>query len=95
VLKREGPIRIMENTSLEDAVILNGHVNPNITELKVFRLDVRLSEWEQKHGRQVTEQDLFNTEIELIVTPNLMVKLVARVPGVDEALEFEAEAGGW
>jgi molecular chaperone DnaK (HSP70) len=95
VLKRESRIRIMENTSLEDSIILDGQPNPNIAELKVFRLDARLSEWEQKHGRQITDQDLFNTEIELIVTPNLMVKLVARVPGVEEALEFEAEAGGW
>jgi hypothetical protein len=85
----------MENTSLDDALIMDGHPNPNIMELKVFRLDARLAEWEQKHDRLVTDQDLFNTEIELVVTPNLLVKLIARVPGVDESLEFEAEAGGW
>ncbi len=95
VLKRESRIRIMENTSLEDTIIQNGHPNLNITELKVFRLDARLDEWEQQHGRQITDQDLFNTEIELIVTPNLLVRLVARVPGIDESLEFETEAGGW
>ena len=95
VLKREARIRIMENTSLEDAIILHGQPNPNITELKVFRLDARLAEWEQKHSQRVTDQDLFNTEIELVVTPNLMVKLIAHVPGVDEPLEFEAELGGW
>lgn len=95
VLRRESRIRIMENTSLEDAIMQNGHPNPSIAELKVFRLDARLAEWEQKHDRQITDQELFNTEIELIVTPNLLVKLVARVPGMDESLEFEAEAGGW
>jgi molecular chaperone DnaK (HSP70) len=95
VLKREARIRIMENTSLEDAIMLDGQLNPNITELRVFRLDTKLDEWEQRNGRQVTDQDLFNTETELIVTPNLLVRLVARVPGVDELIEFEAEAGGW
>lgn len=95
VLKRESRIRIMENTSLEDAITLDNRPNPNITELKVFRLDARLAEWEQKHGHHFTDQDLFNTEIELVVTPNLLVKLGARVPGVDETLEFEVEAGGW
>jgi molecular chaperone DnaK (HSP70) len=95
VLKRESRIRIMENTSLEDGIMLDGHINPNITELKVFRLNARLDAWEQSHGRKVTDQDLFDTEVELIVTPNLLVKLVARVPGVDEPIEFEAEAGGW
>jgi molecular chaperone DnaK (HSP70) len=95
VLKRAGTIRIMENTSLEDGIMLDGHINPNITELKVFRLNARLDEWEQKHGNQITDQDLSNTEIELIVTPNLLIRLLARVPGVDEPIEFEAEAGGW
>jgi molecular chaperone DnaK (HSP70) len=94
-LKREGPIRIMENTSLENARILDGGPNLNITEVKVFRLDARLDEWEQKHGRQVTDQDLRHAEIELIVTPNLLIKLVARVPGIDELIEFEAEVGGY
>jgi molecular chaperone DnaK (HSP70) len=95
VLRREGPIRLMENTSLEDAILIDGHPNPNITELKVFRLDGRLAEWEQRHGHQVSDQDLFNTELELLVTPNLLIKLIARVPGVNERLEFEVEAGGW
>jgi molecular chaperone DnaK (HSP70) len=95
VLRREGTIRIMENTSLEDAIMLNGNPNPNITELKVFRLNARLAEWETKHDRLITDQDLFNADLELVVTPNLLVKLVARVPGVDELLEFEAEVGGW
>ncbi|HVG35963.1 MAG TPA: Hsp70 family protein [Pyrinomonadaceae bacterium] len=94
VLKREGPVRIMENTSLEDEIMLDGHPNPNITELKVFRLNSQLSDWEEKHGRQITDHDLLKAEIELIVTPNLLVRLVARVPGVDGSLEFEAEAGG-
>jgi hypothetical protein len=94
-IKREGSVSIMENTSLEDVIMLNGHPNPNITELKVFRLESRLAEWEEKHGRKVTNQDLLNTDIELVVTPNLLVKLMARVPGVDEPLEFEAQTGGW
>lgn len=95
ILKRASRIRLLENTSLEDAIMLDGQPNQNITELKVFRLDARLAEWEQKHGRQITDQDLFSTEIELLVTPNLIIRLNARVPGVDESLEFEAEAGGW
>jgi hypothetical protein len=95
VLRREARIRLLENTSLEDPIMLDGHVNPNITELRVFRLDTQLTEWEQKHDRQISDEDLFNTDIELIVTPNLLVKLVARVPGIEEPLEFEAEASGW
>jgi hypothetical protein len=95
VLRREARIRIMENTSLDDSVVRDGQPNPSITELKVFRLDVRLAEWEQKHGRRVTDNDLYKAEVELVVTPNLLVRLIARVPGVEEPLEFEAEAGGW
>lgn len=95
VLRRESRIRIMENTSLDDRIVVDGQPNRNITELKVFRLDARLAEWEQRQARRVTDQDLFKAEVELVVTPNLMVRLVARVPGVEETLEFEAEAGGW
>jgi len=95
VLKRDSQIRIMENTSLDDEVILNGQPNPNLTELKVFRLNGKLTEWEQKHSKSITDKDLFDSEIELVVTSNLAVKLTAQVPGVDEALEFEAEMSGW
>jgi molecular chaperone DnaK (HSP70) len=96
-LKRETRIRILENTSLEDAIMLDGHPNANITELRVFRLDARLAEWEEKNERRVSDQDLFGTKIELVVTPkpNLLIKLIARVPNVDEPLEFGAEMSGW
>jgi hypothetical protein len=95
VLRRDTRIRIMENTSLDDAVVHDSEPNRNITELKVFRLDARLADWEQRRGRRVTDQDLYKAEVDLVVTPDLLVKLIARVPGVDEPLEFEAEAGGW
>jgi molecular chaperone DnaK (HSP70) len=95
VLKRDTQIRIMENTSLDDDVLMNGGPNPNMTELKVFRLAAKLAEWEKRNSKSVTDKDLFDAEIQLVVTSNLAVKLTARVPGIDEALEFEAEMSGW
>lgn len=95
VLKRDTQIRIMENTSLDDELILNGGSNPNMTELKMFHLDAKLIDWEQKNGKRITDKDLFDSEIQLVVTSNLAVKLIAQVPGIDEALEFEAEMSGW
>jgi hypothetical protein len=95
VLRRDTQIRIMENTSLDDEVILNGGQNPNMTELKVFRLDTKLTEWEKKNSKSITDKNLFDSDIQLVVTSNLGVKLIAQVPGIDEALEFEAEMSGW
>jgi hypothetical protein len=95
VLKRDSQIRIMENTSLDDEVILNGGPNPNMTELKVFRLDAKLTEWEKRNSKSITDKNLFDSDIQLVVTSNLAVKLIAHVPGIDEALEFEAEMSGW
>ncbi|MEK6280185.1 MAG: Hsp70 family protein [Acidobacteriota bacterium] len=94
-LDRETQIRILENTSSKDDWLsLNGKWNRNITELKVSSIDAKLSEWEKKHNRTVTDQDLEDAEIELLVTPTLAVKLTVRVPGMNEPLEFEAEWGG-
>jgi Hsp70 protein/Virulence factor SrfB len=95
VLKRNTRIRIMENTSLDDRVMVNGGPNPNITVLRVFSLDAKLKEWEEKNNQRITDSDLFDADIQLVVTPNLVVKLVAEVPRMGEALEFEAELGGW
>lgn len=92
---RETQIRILENTSSKDDWLkLNGEWNRNITELKVSSIDAKLSEWEKKHDRKVSEQDLENAKIELVVTPTLAVKLYISIPGMDEPLEFEAEWGG-
>lgn len=95
VFRRDSQIRVMENSSLDDEMIINGGPNPNLQELKVFHLDAKLTEWEKKHSRSITDKDLFDSEIQLVVTSNLAVKLVAQVPGIDEALEFEAEMSGW
>jgi molecular chaperone DnaK (HSP70) len=92
---RETQIRILENTSSKDDWLrLNGEWNRNITELKVSSIDAKLSEWEKKHDRKVSEPDLENAKIELVVTPTLAVKLYISIPGMDEPLEFEAEWGG-
>lgn len=95
VFRRDSEIRIMENSSLDDEMILDGGQNLNLEELKVFHLDAKLSEWEKKNSKSITDKDLFESDIQLVVTSNLTVKLIAQVPGIDEALEFEAEMSGW
>ena len=92
---RETQVRILENTSAKDNWLArNGKWNRNITELKVSSIDPRLTEWEKKHDRTITDLDLENAKVELVVTPTLTVKLIVSVDGMNEPLEFEAEWGG-
>jgi len=90
-LERDTEIRLLENTGPGTDLVVNNQENQYIKELKVFSLESKLSEWERAHGRQISTDDLEATQIELEVTPNLAIRLVARVPGVEEPLEFEAE----
>lgn len=91
---RRAHISILENTGLDDRRWIRDRENPNITTVKTFRLEPKLVEWERVHGRQIGEQEITDARIELEVTPNLKIKLIARIPGVDEPLEFEADYGG-
>jgi len=93
-LSRDIDIRILENTSRDEWISRDGELNKNITVLKVSKLDAKLAEWERKHDKQITDPDLENATIELMVTPALAVKLIITVPGIDEPLEFDAEWGG-
>lgn len=95
VLERGKRISILENTGLDDEMVINGKDNPNITELKNFNLEHKLAEWEGVHETKISKQLLFDAIIELEVAPNLGVKLIATIPGVDEPLEFEAEMAGY
>lgn len=95
ILKRQTRIRILENTGLEDETVIHGKENQNITPLKEFRLEQRLAEWESNHDTKITEKALFDAKLELEITPNLGVKLIARVPGIEEPFEFEASFSGW
>jgi molecular chaperone DnaK (HSP70) len=92
---RDTQLRILENTSSnENWLSKNGKWNRNITELKVSSIDPRLTEWEKKHDRRITDLDLEDAKVELVVTPTLSVKLIVSVGGIDEPLEFEADWGG-
>lgn len=95
VLQRSTRIRILENTGPVDDWIVNGKENKNINELKVFRLEHKLAEWERGRGFQITNQSLIDAGIELEVTQNLGVKLIATIPGIEEQIEFEAELTGY
>ncbi|HVG19053.1 MAG TPA: Hsp70 family protein [Blastocatellia bacterium] len=95
IFRRNTRIRILENTGLEDEMVINGKENQNITPLKEFRLEQRLAEWESSHDTKISDKELFDAKLELEITPNLGVKLIARVPGVDEPFEFEANFSGW
>jgi Ethanolamine utilization protein EutJ (predicted chaperonin) len=95
ILKRNTIIRILENTGLDDEMVLHGKQNLNISELKVFRLEQRLVEWERSHQTVITDKMLFEAKLELEVSPNLGIKLIARIPGIEEPVEFEAEFAGW
>jgi molecular chaperone DnaK (HSP70) len=87
---RRARITIYENTGFGDNLVdANGKDNPNITLLKTFKLESKLGEWERAHNRQISEPEIANSTIELEVTSNLKVKLRARIPGIDEPLEFE------
>lgn len=89
-LERGKRISILENTGPDDELTIAGKDNRNIRKLKTFNLEHRLAEWERAHNVQIPKSDLFDSKIELEVTPNLAVKLIATIPGVDEPLEFEA-----
>lgn len=94
-VNRDTQIRILENTSSKDDwIIKNGKWNRNITELKVSSIDAKLTEWEKAQNRKVTDQELEDAKVELVVTPALAVKLIVSIDGMDEPLEFEAEWGG-
>jgi molecular chaperone DnaK (HSP70) len=95
ILRRNTRIRILENTGLDDELVIKGKENPNITELRVFRLDHRLVEWERQKNKKITDQMLLDAKMELEISPNLRVRLIARVPEVEEPFEFEAEFLGW
>jgi hypothetical protein len=95
VMKRNSHILILENTGLNDELIINGQENPNINMLKRFYLERRLDKWEKEHGTQISDQRIFDTEIELEVTYFLDVHLLARIPGIKEAMEFEPVFMQW
>lgn len=95
ILRRTTRIRILENTGLDDELVIHGKENRNITPLKEFRLEQKLVEWERNNNQTVTEQMLFASRLELDITPNLSVKLIAKVPGIAEPFEFEADMSGW
>jgi molecular chaperone DnaK (HSP70) len=93
---RRTRINILENTSaVEDKLSINDEDNRNIEELKSFKLESRLVEWERAHGRVISDQEIRSAEIELHLTPKLALRLVAKIPGITEEFEFEAEYGGW
>ena len=54
-----------------------------------------IGEWERSHDTKITDKMLFDTKLELEITPNLGVKLIARVPGIEEPFEFKADFAGW
>lgn len=93
-LRRDSKITILENTGLETWMRRGGQRNKNITPLKAFRLEAKLEEWEQRNGRRIGDRDLADAEMELVIMPDLIVKLIARIRGVGEALEFETELAG-
>ena len=95
ILRRNTRIRILENTGLDDELVIKGKENPNITELRAFRLDHKLAEWERVNNQKITDQMLFDAKMELEISSNLRVRLTARIPAVDEPFEFEAEFVGW
>lgn len=95
ILKRTTQIRILENTGLVDEMVIHGKENRNITLLKEFRLEQKLAEWERNNNQLVTDKMLFDAKLELDITPNLGVKLIAKVPGIAEPFEFEADFSGW
>jgi hypothetical protein len=90
-LERHTEIRLLEHTGHGVNLVVNNQENQHIRELKVFSLESKLSEWERAHGRRIGDEELEAAEVELEMMPNLSIRLVARLPGVEEPLEFEAE----
>jgi hypothetical protein len=89
--ERDSEIRLLENTGPGSELVINNQDNQHIKELKIFSLESKLSEWERAHDKHVSPEELEAAEIELEVTPDLAIRLIARVPGVEEPLEFKAE----
>ncbi|HJQ70919.1 MAG TPA: Hsp70 family protein [Blastocatellia bacterium] len=91
-LTRNKRISIMENTGLDDDWSVGGKDNRNIKELETFSFGHSLSLWEQKHNLRVTDDELERASVYFEVTPDLKVKLLARIPGHEhEPIEFETE----
>jgi molecular chaperone DnaK (HSP70) len=88
---RDTEFKIMENTGIAPELYINGEENKHIKELKAFSLESKLAEWERRQGKHVSEKALREAEIMLEMMPDLTIKLVAQIPGVDEPLEFEAK----
>lgn len=87
---RRARITIYENTGFSDKLVDGtGKDNPNITELKTFKLESKLAEWERIHDCKIDEAKIAKAQIELEATPNFRVRLTARIPGIEEPFEFE------
>lgn len=92
---RRTRITIYENTGNNPFLVeSSGEDNPNITELKTFKLEAKLTQWEREHNKRINDSDVENASIELEVSPNMKVKLKANIPNVDEVFEFEADYFG-
>jgi hypothetical protein len=92
IFRRNTRIRILSNNGSDDLMFIGGERNREIVELGAFRLDTKLSEFEERHNTKVTDQALFQAAMELHVTPSQNVRLLINIPDVAETLEFETNA---
>jgi hypothetical protein len=90
-VQRQTHITFVENTGVSNEWLVNGQQNQNISVLKKFKLEHKILEWEQKHGRRISDEAIIDADIEMEVTSNLIVRLIARIPDIEEPFEFEAE----
>lgn len=90
-LRRHNVISILENTGLKDEFVVEGQDNREIRELKSYSVEHTLRDWEEKHQTEVANKDLAEADIEFEISPSLKVKLLARISGVEDAIEFEAD----
>src|SRR5262249_27111468 len=90
-LQRRNIIAILENTGLKDEFVVEGQNNREIRELKSYRVDRTLGEGEEKRQTQISDTELAQAHIEFDISPNLNVKLLAKLPGTEDPIEFEAE----
>jgi len=89
-IRRHNVISILENTSLRDEFVVDGKDNREIRDLTSYRVEHTIDEWERKHQATIGDKDIKQAQIEFEISPTLNVKLLARIPGVDDPIEFEA-----
>ncbi|HTG16173.1 MAG TPA: Shedu anti-phage system protein SduA domain-containing protein [Blastocatellia bacterium] len=89
-LRRHHNISLLRNTGLKNSLVVDGRANSDIRELTTFSLESKLADQEKKQGWRISEDALSYAQIEVEVAPDMELNLIARIPGIETPIQFEA-----